>query len=147
MAEAYGAEYLLLPLDDFAGAATLLDRMTHDAPEVSLSLGFRGDFLGRVGRMKDALEVTKRAVELDPLSPDTRADYVNALTYAGQWDAALKEVEKAEKIWPGSDVLFNARFRYFLRFGDPKEALRLMRPDDVAHQSLILARVTPRKKR
>jgi tetratricopeptide (TPR) repeat protein len=143
MAEAYAAEYILLPLNDFAGAAALFDRVPRDGPDSLVILGIQGDFLSRVGRIKDVVGAAKRAVELDPISPDTRADFVNALTYAGQPDAALKELKEAEKTWPAADVLTEARFRHFLRFGDPKEALRIMSPDDVGYQSFILARIDP----
>ena len=74
--------------------------------------------------MSDSVESAKRAAELNPLSPALQYDYVTALGHAGQFDSALQELNHAEQLWPGSSVLADARFRFHLRYGDPRLAVR-----------------------
>jgi hypothetical protein len=49
------------------------------------------------------------------------------LSHAGQLEAAFQDLENAERLWPGASNMVDARFRLHIFYGDPKEALRLMR--------------------
>ncbi|MEO5577944.1 MAG: TIR domain-containing protein [Sphingomicrobium sp.] len=146
MAEAYWAEYILAP-DDLGQNAAVLERATRDNPNSALILQAYSPFLRRVGRIEESVQNEKRAAELNPLSPDAASGYVLALAYAGRPDVALQELEKAERLSPGTHSLAAVRFRYDLRFGNPKEALQMLRssadPDDAGFESYLLARINP----
>jgi hypothetical protein len=71
-------------------------------------------------------------VELDPISPATRNNYIFALAQANRTQAALTEIAKAERIWPGSSTISQARFAIHLRFGDPRIAWQMIQSGQVA---------------
>jgi tetratricopeptide (TPR) repeat protein len=73
--------------------------------------------------MDEATENARQALQLDPVTPQTRVNYINALAYSGRYGGARDELDKAEAIWPNSEVLKDARYRLDLRYGDPHRAL------------------------
>ncbi len=75
--------------------------------------------------MADSVADAKRAVELDPLSPSNRNAYISALAYAGNFEAARRELDAAERLWPGTATVRDAQFRFHLRYGDPNIARSL----------------------
>jgi tetratricopeptide (TPR) repeat protein len=98
--------------------------------------------------MGDAVEAAAQAVQLDPLSPALLDNYLSALAYAGKIDTAYDQLRKAEAMWPSANNLLFARYRLDLRFGDPKEALKIYRTslsgaDFPQQESFILARIDP----
>lgn len=145
MPEAYWAEYILAPENDLIQRSAILERAKRDNPNSALILSGYSAFLRRIGRMNESVQNEKRAAELSPLSVDAATGYVLALAYTGRSDAALQELQKAER--QGAHSLAAARFRYDLRFGDPKEALRIIRsaadPDDATFEPYLLARIHP----
>jgi tetratricopeptide (TPR) repeat protein len=80
-----------------------------------------------VGEMNNAVGLSARAVQLDPLSPANQQSLIIAYAYAGNIDAAYAQLRKAEQLWPGSLAITDARYGLALRYGDPKEALELLR--------------------
>jgi DNA-binding winged helix-turn-helix (wHTH) protein/tetratricopeptide (TPR) repeat protein len=82
--------------------------------------------LSSLGRMADALESARRAVELEPYSPRSRNAFITALAYMGYVEAARAELERAARIWPQSQALRDIGFRFHLRYGDPAVALRIL---------------------
>jgi DNA-binding winged helix-turn-helix (wHTH) protein/tetratricopeptide (TPR) repeat protein len=109
--------------------------------------------LMRVGRMRDAVEAARNAVALDPLSPWNRETLVSALAYSGRTEEALGELEAAERLWPGSAIMRDVRYRFDLRYGDAANALRLLEgkalptmelsPDPPVEKAFLLARIDP----
>ena len=100
--------------------------------------------------MHDAVQHASRAAELDPLSPVTRNAHISSLAYAGRTEAALQELKKAERLWPGASNMRHARFGIHLRNGDPREALRMLRSEGGAnwgavelHELFLKARIEP----
>lgn len=122
---AYLAEASLAEDDRFARLA-LLDKGVEVEPTNALLQSSRADALGSVGRMAECVDVAKRAVELDPLSPYTRASYITALTYAGQFSRARAEIADARKKWPNDADIERAQFGFEYRYGDPRIAEQLM---------------------
>jgi hypothetical protein len=149
IAEAYWAEYVLLGPGDIAGSAEVVDRAMRENPEDPLVQGIQAGFFPRVGRMNEGVEASKRMVEMAPLYVDAMSDHIIALTYAGLSEAALKEIAKAERLWPGSRALLDAQFRFHARYGDPKEALRIARsganPNLANFELFLQARIDPTK--
>ncbi|HEX4737119.1 MAG TPA: winged helix-turn-helix domain-containing protein [Allosphingosinicella sp.] len=109
--------------------------------------------LMRVGRMQDAVEAARNAVSLDPLSPWNREALISALAYSGRTEEARGELEGAERLWPGSELMTDVRYRFDLRYGDPASALRLLAgqgsptieltPSPPTEKAFLLARIDP----
>ena len=146
MPEATVAEVGLLPYEAFEETLRLLDKALALHHENAALLSTRAGALRTVGRMRESIEDSRRASQLDPLSPSTRGAYVMALLYAGRLDAARRELEQFEKLWPGTQMLQELQFRYHLRFGDPKKALHMTRTLDIGGDNselFLLARIDP----
>lgn len=152
LAEAFLAEIELIPQRDFVRRVGLSEHSVARNPDDPVALGALSRELWTVGRLSDAVNHARRAAERDPLSPATHNSYISALTYAGRTEAALHELSKAENLWPGASSLADARFRIHLRYGDPHEALRMLRSGSqsqgaVGLQELLLhARIDPSPK-
>jgi adenylate cyclase len=147
MSEAYLAEAALLPLHAFERKLSLADRAVASSPDSALALAHRSGMLFAVGRINDALDDARRAAELDPVSPQTRENYIFSLAQAGRTQAALEEIARAERIWPGSSAIVGARFAINLRFADPKVAWQMIQSGQVeagwiAAQSFLKARLS-----
>ena len=149
LAEAYIAESMFIPWANYIERGRLLDKAVARNPSHALARSFRSQFFSSVGRMDEAVREAREAVRLDPLSPALRDTYVAALAYDGAVDAALDEVAKAERLWPGASSVAEARYRVHLRYGDPKEALRLIRSRTIdapivpVQQTFLEARLNP----
>ena len=90
-----------------------------DNPEI---MNFYSNALGRVGRLGDSVDAAEKAARLDPLSPAQQNHYIGALAYSGAFKPALRELQKAERLWPGTSSVRDAEFRFHYRYGDPKIA-------------------------
>lgn len=123
LAEAYLAEAELVPPDDFGERLRLTELATRHNPSHPEPYGARAYYLRFAGRMNDSVESAKRGAELNPLSPALHNDYITALSHAGEFDRAKQEIKRAERLWPGSSVVADARFRFNLRYGDPQLAV------------------------
>lgn len=124
MPAVYQAEISLLPENAYAKRMNLAERAVAQNPHHATSLAGRSVIFSFLGRMDAAVNDARAAVELDPLSPTQRIAYINALAHAGQIQAAFKQLEEAERLWPGASNIAHARWGLNLRYGDPREALR-----------------------
>jgi tetratricopeptide (TPR) repeat protein len=129
MPEADLAELALIPRNNIARRMALLDKAIQRYPRHIDVLAARSQELRGVGRMNDSIELAKRASDMDPLSPLTRNEYISALAYAGKIESAGQELREAERLWPGTGTLRDIQFRYHLRYGDPRLALRYAPPE------------------
>lgn len=121
------AEYALTPPEQFVRRSRLLDRAVARDPNDADIRTLQSGFLQNVGQLNEALLNSSLAVRLDPASPPVRSGHVLALAFAGWLPAALEELERAERIWPGAPSLVQTRYLLDLRFGDPRKALRVLR--------------------
>ena len=124
LAEAYLAEVELLPADAYGQRMSRLDLAIRHNPNHADTYAARAHYLRIVGLHDESLRSSQRAIELNPLSPALHYDYVIALSHARQIDEARRQLDIAEKRWPGSSVISDARYRFNLRYGDPREADR-----------------------
>ena len=149
MAEAYLAEAWLSSPRPIITWMRLAEKAVERNPNYPFALVERARGYQHVGRMRDAIEDTRRAVQIDPLSPGARDALASALAYAGQIEAGFKVLEEAERLWPGASNLVAARYRLLLRYGDPKQALQLMQsgamtaPATPMQESFLQARTNP----
>jgi len=131
MAEALLAEIRLWPQTALIEKVRLIDQAVARQPDNPHLLAFRSGLLGRVGRWRDAVADARLASEKEPLSPAFRHAYILALAYSGRIETAFAELANAERLWPGASDMLDARFRLHFRYGDPREAMRLMRSGKV----------------
>jgi tetratricopeptide (TPR) repeat protein len=134
-------------------ALAVLDRGVERYPDSALLHHMRALFLADVGRQNDSILAAERAQGINPLSPLIRDAHISALAYAGRTGAAYKALAEAEALWPGSAVLEQVRYRLDLRYGDPSNALRILRergggdlkplPGDIAWEAFLEARLRP----
>jgi tetratricopeptide (TPR) repeat protein len=145
MPEATLAEISLLPAGSFAPAMMLIDRARDLSPQNPDVLFSRASWLAEVGRLLESVDDARRAAALDPLSPATRNGYIATLTDAGQFDAAREELQRAEQLWPGTDMILQAHYLFHFRAGDPKEALRIAKSGGyrLGHTLFLEARINP----
>ena len=122
----YIAEALLLALTDVSSQGSrlaLYDKAIALNPGVAALYSLRANVHFELGRLKDAIGDARRAVELDPLSFNFRSRLITLLFYQGSGRAGAAELAIAERLWPASDAMRDARFRYLLRYGDPSKAV------------------------
>ncbi len=145
LAAAYDAEALLEPPLEFARQDALFQKALAAEPNNSFVRMHHSKMLLGVGRMTDALEEARRALNFDRLSAEVWNNYITTLAFSGQYDAAISQLEKAERLWPGTSTIEDARFRLQLRYGDPAQALRLLsgRPGEASLRELLEARADP----
>lgn len=149
MAEAYLAEAWLSPPRPIVTWMRLAEKAVERNPNNPIALVERARGYQHVGRMRDAIEDTRRAVQIDPLSPGARDALASAFAYAGQIEAAFKVLDEAERLWPGASNLRAARYRFLLRYGDPKQARQILRSGMIAspampmQESFLEARIDP----
>lgn len=143
--EADVAQFLLLPISDFNGRMKLIDQASarhRDNPDL---LTVQAEFLLSVGRTNEAIDAARRAYELDPLTPGLGNNLIQTLAYGGRTEMAAEELKRAEQFWPGTLTLRDARFRYHLRYGDPRIALQIVRSEGISpeFEEFLVARIDP----
>lgn len=69
-------------------------------PDDPLVMGFTGDWAVRQGDLNAAVEIWRRLVERNPLSPTDRMNFANFLAAAGQLDESASEFRKALELNP-----------------------------------------------
>ena len=147
LVEAALAEIILLPSTALSERAKLIDQALATEPENANLLSARSKLYASAGRLNDAIRDAKRASQLEPLSPAFRHTYIAVLSHAGKTEAAFQDLENAERLWPGASNMVDARFRLHIFYGDPKEALRLMRQGitnyPAALETVLTARIDP----
>lgn len=120
--EAEIAEALLLPARDFSGRMRRIEDAAARSSGNPAVLSHLASALGETGRLNEAIEAASRAAQLDPLSPVLHSSFTAILAYAGNFDAAKRELARAEKLWPGTASLWDLQYRFHLRYGDPRIA-------------------------
>lgn len=124
-AMSYDAEYHLISNDTFKGLQVLEQGAKIDPNDGRIQMHLSEVFQA-VGRMSDAVEAAQRGVELEPGTAYTRAQYIQALVYAGEFSKAQADIANARKKWPNDPQIDIAEFSYQLRYGDPRSALNLL---------------------
>ena len=144
------AEIGLLPSNAYAERISLADHARQLGPDDPFVLTARASELMKVGRLNEAVIDAARAAELDPLSPSIRNTYISTLAYSGRLAMAKTALDQAERLWPGTSSVEDAKFRYHYRYGDPAEALVLLRTStdgagivDEIHEAFLQARMDP----
>ena len=104
LAEAHNALGKILNFDDLdlAAAEWEFQRAIELQPNNSTAHQWYGNGpLDSLGRFEEAIAETKRAVELDPLSPIINTDRSYPLYYARRYDEAMAQARKTIELDPG----------------------------------------------
>lgn len=117
------AETELLSPFDYAGLLKQVGLAKRQAPDKADSWAIEAFALARVGRMFEAVVSARRAAALEPLAPTYANQLLFSLAYAGQTEAARRELLLVERKWAGTGVLRDAQWAFHLRFGDPRIAM------------------------
>ena len=143
--EAFVAEFLTLPISAFDARRRLVERASARHPDNPDILAIRAEFLLAVGRSNEAIDAARRAYEIDPLTPGMGNNLIQTLAYGGRTEMAAEELKRAEQLWPGTLTLRDARFRFHLRYGDPREALRIVRSEGInpEFEEFLVAKTDP----
>jgi len=132
-AEGYGVRGLLRSTWDWdwAGAqADFAKALDHD-PSSAAVQGNYADLLGSLGRLAQAIEVEKKAIELDPLSPVHWNNLGQYLTANRDYPAAGEALSRALQIQPDSTVAMDSLATLQLLQGHAGQALATFRKVDV----------------
>lgn len=116
---------------DYAGALDATARQQAVAPDMAILWRDESIKMARVGRMFDSIRSARRAAELDPISPAVTKDLINALAWGGQIELAKKELQRAERQWPGTGALEDAQWAFHSRYGDLQIAMSFYPNSDV----------------
>ncbi len=120
----YAAEALLMPLPAYGEQLATLDLGLARDPDCAALHALKSMTLQNVGRMQASVDAARKAVEMEPNSAGYRANLAMALAYGGFAGGARSEFAVAERIWPNSSALQEARFRFEFRFGNAANLVR-----------------------
>lgn len=121
------AEAALLPMQAYAKRIEVLRRGLARHPRAALLELALADALMDVGRRSDAMGRARDAAALDPISPAIRGEYVWILAHSGRIEEARKQLEIAERLWPGAPKIYSVRLSFEVRYGDPRAAIDVIR--------------------
>jgi non-specific serine/threonine protein kinase len=85
---------------DFAGAKAAIQKGMSLAPNDASGHFAYGEWLTAMGRLDDAVEELRRALDLDPLSAPIGANLAAAYSFIGRYDQALEQIRKTIELDP-----------------------------------------------
>jgi tetratricopeptide (TPR) repeat protein len=132
-AEGYGVRGLLRSTWDWdwAGAQADFSKALDHDPSSAAVQGNYADLLGSLGRLAQAIDVEKKAIELDPLSPVHWNNLGQYLTANRDYPAAGEALRRALAIQPDSTVALYSLATLQLLEGHAGQALATFRKVDV----------------
>lgn len=146
LAEFYLVQSWLQTPRPILGWMRFADEALEKEPNNAAILENHATGLGHVGRMREAVEDARRASEIEPLSPGARQTLIAFLGDSGDYRAAQRELDEAERLWPGASSILQARYWFEYNYGDPKKALAIIESGRLgflpspAQRSFLLAR-------
>lgn len=117
-------EVAQLPSDRWAERLSLIERGIARQPGSAALHRASGSFLRESGELAAAVRALRTAVELDRFDVRAHHEFVIALAFSGFLDPARAALAEANQLWPGSEMLNDARFRIEWRLGDAATLLR-----------------------
>lgn len=148
-AMSYDAEYHLISNDTFRALQVVEQGAKIDPDDGRVQMHLSNQLLS-VGRVADSVQAAERGVELEPVSPYNRSQYILALIYSGEFSKAKADIAEAQKKWPNDPSIAGADFTLQLSYGDPRQALNLLPQlgdvsdaDLARYRTLISARLDP----
>ena len=128
-----------LYLWDWGGAQAAFARaMALEPTDASNGFGMGGyaNFLTAMGRYDEAIEVARRAVEIEPFAFWAHSEIAFALVMAGRHDEALMAMEDAMELMPSHfDANVVGKVFIYLAIGDKERAEELLPPVNMVKES------------
>lgn len=100
------AEFKLFIEWDWSGAEKEFKRALELNPHEQLSLLLYPDVLLLKGQPEEAVNISRSAFEIDPLSPRTAKGLAHVYYYAGKYDQALEQSKKTLELFPDYRMIF-----------------------------------------
>ena len=126
LAETYLVQSWLQAPRPILGWMRLADEALEKKPDNAAILENHATGLGHVGRLREAVDDARRASEIEPLSPGAQTTLIDFLGDTGAYEAARRELNEAERLWPGASNIVQTRFWFEYNHGDPKRALAII---------------------
>ena len=131
------AQYLLLPpWGKFIEAEAIVDRLSTNAGGAGYWLAYIALHLQSVGRVREALEITRRSYELDALNPFVANGMGVGLWYAGLAAEARASFENTLARWPDAPAPANNLIMLCADLGDWDAVDALLAPARLAKHPL-----------
>jgi TolB-like protein len=131
------ARYLLLPpWGKFIEAEAIVDRLSTNAGGAGYWLAYIALHLQSVGRVREALEITRRSYELDALNPFVANGMGVGLWYAGRTTEARASFENTLAHWPDAPAPANNLIMLCADLGDWGAVDALLAPARLAKHPL-----------
>ncbi len=108
---------------DWAGAESAFDRARSLAPGNADVLTGAASLLAKLGRLEEAIEIGRRAVELDPLNGGPRFRLAAILSGARRWEGAETQYRKLLELNPDVPVVHTSLAAIELGRSRPEAAL------------------------
>ncbi len=134
--ESYLIEAALLPLPDWRGRQALIAQALRVEPDLAAAHDAQAQLYIEVGRARDSLLASERAIALEPLNGDYQFWLAFPLNAAGQYEAAQEHNERLYRIWPNSPPAWWGRLMTFTFTGDAGQALRMIDEIDSEPQAI-----------
>jgi serine/threonine-protein kinase len=109
--------------DHLYNARDLFTKAHELAPNSSRMVSSLSLYEGLMGNFDEAIRLSRLAVELDPLNPESHSNYAKILAYANQLPESINSGKKALELSPGLTSRHMAVGMAFLRLGKLDEAL------------------------
>lgn len=87
---------------DYAAAAGYFRQALALSPENPIILGNAAVLASRIGRVEEAIDLTRRSLALDPISTVSHSNLSDQLTRAGKYAEAVDQGRKAVELNPGN---------------------------------------------
>jgi len=135
---------------EIAKASTEYERALQLAPGDSSFLRRHSYFMARIGNESESLRLSAKAIELDPLDPDTYGNHVGALFDAQRYQEAVDFAEETKRKSPDlfqERILLGDCYLMLGRFREAQQQYSLGRPDQwerLLGEALLLARTGDR---
>jgi TolB-like protein len=103
------------------------------------------ELLLRMGSLDTSLRMCRRAVELEPLSPEQVSDLIKALIDQSRDAEAQATLDRALRVWPDDKGLKIIHLDYEARVGDPRTALAILDDPEARPQLTDISLVAYRR--
>jgi serine/threonine-protein kinase len=111
----------------FSAAERELERAVRSSPNYAEAHFVLGTTLPAVGRLGEAVDELKKALALDPLSPDTSGWLSRFMLYARDYDGAIAQAGKTIEVDDNYVRAYLYIGQAYLALGDPEKALQWYR--------------------
>ena len=109
---------------DWSGADAVLKRALELEPGSAGIVGTAGTLASTMGRFEEAVDLGRRAIDLDPLTVVTRRNLASYALHAGRLDEAQAALRKGLELNPEAPVLHLLMGKTFLMQAKPEAALQ-----------------------